>query len=168
MSGHLRNPSLSRVLTPEAEAGLVDLIAGHGQPADVIWTDAASRLSFLPAGAPPKMLHTNAILSSEAARSLFGRLRADFDTVIVDLSPLAPVVDTRASVHFIDAFVYVVEWGRTRTDVVTHVLGNAREVHDNVLGAVLNKADLSVLGRYERHQAPDYHRRYYARYGYTT
>jgi succinoglycan biosynthesis transport protein ExoP len=40
-------------------------------------------------------------------------------------------------------------------------------VYDNLLGVVLNKADLNVLRRYETHRVKYYYNRYYARYGYT-
>lgn len=163
----LRNPSLSRMLSPLAEGGLVDLINGRGAIDDLVWSEGASQLAFLPAGATPRLMHTNALLSSEGVRSVFDAARARYDYIIVDLAPLAPVVDTRTTVHFVDAYVYAVEWGRTRIDVVEDVLGKAREIHDSILGVVLNKADLSVLGRYERHQGQSYHRKYYSRYGYT-
>ena len=87
--------------------------------------------------------------------------------MIVDLSPLAPVVDVRAMTHLIDSFVFVVEWGRTKIDVAEHALRAAPGVHENLLGAVLNKADMNSLGRYEAYRGNYYYKRYYARYGYT-
>jgi succinoglycan biosynthesis transport protein ExoP len=42
-------------------------------------------------------------------RQLFDQLRASYDYIIVDLPPLAPLVDVRASSSFIDCFVLVVE-----------------------------------------------------------
>lgn len=164
----LRNSSLSRVLAPQAETGLVNLIQGQGALDKLIWTDATSNLCFLPAGAAPKLMHTNEMLGSERIRAFFTAARAHYDYIIVDLAPLAPVVDTRAAVHFIDSFIYAVEWGGTKIDVVEDVLGDAREVYDNVLGVVLNKADLKVLGRYERHRGQNYYRKYYSKYGYTS
>ena len=94
-------------------------------------------------------------------------LREAFDYVIVDLSPLAPVVDVRAMTHLVDSFVFVVEWGRTKIDVAEHALGAARGVYDNLLGVVLNKADMKMLSRHEGYRGHYYQNRYYARYGYT-
>jgi len=98
---------------------------------------------------------------------LFKILRENFDYVIVDLSPLAPVVDVRVMTSLIDSFVFVVEWGRTKIDVAEHALVNARGVYENLLGVVLNKADMSAFSRYESHRGNYYYNRYYARYGYT-
>jgi succinoglycan biosynthesis transport protein ExoP len=77
------------------------------------------------------------------------------------------VVDVRATSNFVDSYIFVIEWGRTKIDVVEHALGAARGVYDNLLGVVLNKADINVLSRYESYRGKYYHNRYYARYGYT-
>jgi succinoglycan biosynthesis transport protein ExoP len=100
-------------------------------------------------------------------RKLFENLRATYEYVIVDLSPLAPVVDVRAMTHLVDSFLFVVEWGRTKIDIVEHTLDAARGVYENLLGIVLNKADMDTIGRYEAHRGNYYYKRYYARYGYT-
>jgi len=157
----LRNPSLSRDLAPGAAAGLVEVAAGRTALNDAIWTDPATGLTFLPAGAEStKLLHPNEILASTAVKSFIDQLRGMFDYVIVDFPPLAPVVDTRTTTSFIDSYVYVVEWGKTKIDVVEHSLSNAREVYDRLLGVVLNKANMSVLGRYERYRTTYYYRKY--------
>jgi succinoglycan biosynthesis transport protein ExoP len=95
-------------------------------------------------------------------KQLFESLRSAYDYVIVDLPPLAPVVDVRATTNLIDSFVYVVEWGRTKIDVVWHNLANASGVYDRLLGVVLNKADTQVLGRYEGYHGNYYYNRYYS------
>lgn len=156
----LRNPSLSRSFSPGASAGLVEVAAGRTALNDAIWTDPTTGLTFLPAISSTKLLHPNEILASVAIKSLIDKLRGAFDYVIIDCSPLAPVVDTRTTANFIDSYVYVVEWGRTKIDVVEHSLSNAREVYDRLLGAVLNKADMSVLQRYERYRTTYYYRKY--------
>ncbi|MBI1203479.1 MAG: polysaccharide biosynthesis tyrosine autokinase [Rhodopseudomonas sp.] len=162
----LRNPSLSRSLAPEAR-GLIDVIAGKVTLTDAVWADRATNLSFLPSGATPKMMHTNEVIASAAMKSLFDHLRTVYDYVIVDLPPLAPVVDVRSTTNIIDSYVYVIEWGRTKIDVVEHNLSVASGVYDHMIGVVLNKADTEVLGRYEGYHSNYYHNKYYARYGYT-
>lgn len=162
----LRNPSLSRGLAPDAR-GLIDVLSGKSALQDVIWTDRSTNLEFMPSGATPKMLHTNEILASASVKRLFESLRSTYDYIVVDLPPLAPVVDVRATANIIDSFVYIVEWGRTKIDVVEHNLAMAPGVYDRLLGVVLNKADTNVLGRYEGYHGNYYYRKYYARYGYT-
>ena len=109
---------------------------------------------------------TSDILSSPQAEALFRELRNAYDYVIVDLSPLAPVVDVRGTSKFIDSYLLVLEWSRTKLDVVEHVLGAARHVHDNVMGAVLNKVNMKTMRRYDGYRGAYYGNRYYKRYGY--
>lgn len=162
----LRNPSISRSLAPDAR-GLIDVISGKLPLKDAIWTDRSTNLEFLPSGATPKMLHTNEILASATMKRLFEELRSVYDYVIVDLPPLAPVVDVRSTTNIIDSYIYIVEWGRTKIDVVEHNLSVAPGVYDRLLGVVLNKADTNILGRYEGYHGNYYHNKYFARYGYT-
>jgi succinoglycan biosynthesis transport protein ExoP len=163
----LRNPSLSRHLAPGAELGLVDVLAGRADLDSVLWHDPESGLTFLPVGSASKLMHTHEILGLDSTKKFFGDLRASYDYVIADFAPLAPVVDTRTSVNFVDSYLFVVEWGRTKIDIVEHSLSGAVEIYDRLLGVVLNKADMNVLGRYEQHRSNYYYKKYYSRYGYT-
>lgn len=162
----LRNPSLSRALLPNAQAGLVDVIAQKVRLEEVLSIDPTTGLSILPAGTTSKLLHTNEILASKAMHELISQLRAKFDYVVLDMPPMAPVVDVRVTSSFVDSYMFVVEWGRTKTDVVQHILRNAPEILDKLLGVVLNKADTKVLARYESYHGRYYYQKYYARYGY--
>jgi succinoglycan biosynthesis transport protein ExoP len=165
----LRNPSLSRRLTQEAPLGLVDLISGQRDFEEVVWRDEVSGLRILPVGGgEARLAHTSEIIGSPASKALFVSFREIFEYVIVDLSPLAPVVDTRTTSSFVDTYVYVVEWGRTRMDIVEHNLLGAPEVFNKVLGVLMNKADMKVLGRYEDYNRHSYYKSYYSRYLYNS
>jgi polysaccharide biosynthesis transport protein len=163
----LRNPSLTRALAPSAKTGILELISGKVSLNEAVWTDPTTKLVFVPAVVQSRLAHSSEILASDSMRKFFEGLRANYEYVIVDLSPLAPVVDVRAMTHLVDSFLFVVEWGRTKIDVVEHALGIARGVHENLLGVVLNKANMNSIGRYESYRGNYYYKRYYARYGYT-
>jgi succinoglycan biosynthesis transport protein ExoP len=83
------------------------------------------------------------------------------------LSPLAPVIDVRATVNLIDCYVFVIEWGKTKMEVVSHVLGSAKSVHHNILTAVLNRASVNLLARFDGSRKDYYKNKHYGRYGYT-
>lgn len=162
----LRNPSLTRMLASKAKRGLLEAISGQSL-GDLLWIERTTELALLPAVMPSRLPHSSQILASPAMKIVFDRLREAFDYIIVDLSPLAPIVDVRAMAHLVDSFVFVVEWGRTKIDVAEHALANAHSVYENLLGVVLNKADMDTFGRYESNRGSYYYNRYYARYGYT-
>ena len=146
----LRKSSLSKRLSPKATAGLIDVTTGRLDFDDAIWTDKSTGLAFLPTG--PNyidLLHPNAFLASTPTRVLIKKLSCDFDYVIVDLAPLSPIVDTRATANFIDSYFYIIEWGVTNIESVEYTLSNAKIISEKVLGVVLNKVDMKTLGRYQ-------------------
>jgi capsular exopolysaccharide synthesis family protein len=163
----LRNPSLTQALAPSAQAGLVEVISGKAPIEDVLWqSDPKTNLSFLPAVMKSRVAHTNEILASAATKRLFDELGKLYEYIIVDLSPLAPVVDVRTTTHFVDSYICVIEWGHTKIDVVKKALADAPGVYQNLIGTVLNKVNINKLGRYDAHRGKYYRNKHYARYGY--
>src|SRR5689334_17730503 len=148
----LRNPSLTREIAPRAKVGLIDVIGGKAKLEEAIWKDPSTKMAFLPVMTKFRVANSSEILSSAPLKKLFERLRESYDYIVVDLPPLAPIVDVRAATHLVDSFVFVVEWGRTKFDVVEHILGHAPGVYENLLGVVLNKVDMNIFGRYAAHR----------------
>jgi capsular exopolysaccharide synthesis family protein len=153
----LRHPSLSRALAPEASAGIVDVVAGRLALADAIWRDPATNMAFLPAGTKAGSPCAADVLTSDSAKSIFDTLQIEYDYVIVDLAPLVANVDVRATSGVIDSYILVIEWGATRIDAVQYALRNAPGVHANIVGAVLNKVDMTVMKRYDSYSADYYY-----------
>jgi succinoglycan biosynthesis transport protein ExoP len=168
IDGDLRNLTLSRALARGATSGILEVLAGQTDMQQTLYTDARSGLKFLPAVIDSRLAHTEEVLASKAFRSLLDRLRSDHDYIFVDLPPLAPVSDARATAGIIDSYIYIVEWGRTRINVVEHQLAAAPELYDRLLGIVLTKANLKILTRYEQYYGRNYYKYYDARYGYGT
>jgi succinoglycan biosynthesis transport protein ExoP len=145
----LRNPSLSRSIAPGASSGIVDLALGTVSLANAVWKDSSTGMAFLPAvltSAPPD---PTSILSSVQMRRAFDELRQQYQFIIVDLSPLVPVIDVYATTDFVDAFVLVIEWGRTKVDIVKRALRSVPPVSNSMIGAVLNKTDFKGLAAYD-------------------
>jgi polysaccharide biosynthesis transport protein len=166
VDGDLRNPSLTRVLAPSASSGIIEAVAGKQNVLETLWTDPSTMLEFVPIAMKNRLPHTNEIMASDAMKGVFATLRNMYDYVIVDLPPLAPVVDVRSTAHLIDSFVFVVEWGSTKIDVITHGLRRSHVIQDRILGVVLNKVNMATLGRLESNRGNYYYNKYYSRYGY--
>jgi succinoglycan biosynthesis transport protein ExoP len=160
----LRNPSLTQKLTPNATAGFVDTLAGLVPVERATWQDSSTDMVFLPGVLKAPLAHANQFLGCNQTKILFDGLRVQYDYIVVDFSPLAPVVDVRWTAELVDAYVLVIEWGKTTLEAVKHALGTAPLVREKIVGAVLNKADVSRLGRYEKFLG-DYYKTRYAQYG---
>ena len=98
----LRNPSLSGRLASPAKLGLLDLVLGRATINEVVWTDPSTRLSFLPTVVDARLAHSSEILGSPAMHKLIQDLKHQYDRVVIDLSPLAPIVDVRATKKIIE------------------------------------------------------------------
>ncbi len=145
----LRNPSLTRSVAPTATSGIFELAFGRASLEQVVWKDPSTQMAFIPAipnAGPPD---PPSVLSSAELSRVFDELRKKYQYVIVDLSPLAPVIDVCATTELVDAYVLVIECGRTTADVVQRALRAVPPVSESVLGAVLNKADIKVLAAYD-------------------
>jgi succinoglycan biosynthesis transport protein ExoP len=158
---------LSRAIAPDAKAGILEVLSGKVSLDEALCKDVFLSLAFLPVFSEARIADSSDHLSSIAMRTLFDRLRSSYDYVIVDLPPLAPLADVRATTHLVDSYLLVAEWGSTSTAIVQHALSRAPHVYDKVIGAVLNKVDLKALGLYDGNRAGYYHNKAYARYGYT-
>jgi succinoglycan biosynthesis transport protein ExoP len=168
----LRNPQLSRKLAPNVKFGLLNIIAGDESIEQAVITDASTGLAFLPAGLSSKDqaqfkhgVHSNERLGSEAVRKVFEQLRERYEYVIVDLSPIAPVVDVRSTARFIDLYVFAVAWGSTRVGLVAHALKQANGICAKLICVVLNKTPLTALGQYQGHLKEYYNSKEFKRYG---
>jgi succinoglycan biosynthesis transport protein ExoP len=151
----VRHSSISRSLAPDASTGLLDVIAGTVDLADAVWTDEATQLEFLPVG--QSVANATEFLACRAAKSLFDTLQIKYDYVIVDLAPLVASMDVRATSGFIDSYLLVVAWGSTKVDAVQYALRHAPNVHANMVGVVLNKVDMAVMGSYDSYGANYYY-----------
>ena len=163
----LRNPSLSRHLAPRATIGLLEVLSGNASLDDAICRDLVTNLAFMPAVLKSPLANSSELLASDAMKNLFEQLREQFDYIVVDLSPLVPIVDVRSALSFVDAYVLIIEWGTTSIDTVQRAVHSARAVSDKVIGVVLNKVDFKSLGRFDGEPGKYYYKnKLYARYGH--
>jgi succinoglycan biosynthesis transport protein ExoP len=152
----LRNPSLTRHFAPQSTGSLLEVVTGRANLTEVVWVDPETGLIFLPAPLSTPIAHTSELLSSDRMGRFLDDARELFDLVIVDLPPIAPIVDVRASSMMMDSFVLVIEWGRTSQELVQEALHSAPLVTEKLLGTVLNKADPAMLKTFEAYKGRHY------------
>jgi succinoglycan biosynthesis transport protein ExoP len=163
----LRNPSLSRKFAPKAEHGFLDVIVGSVPLDDAAWRELSTNLTFLPVATKTRIENSSEILAAAATKRFFEDLQSNYDYVIIDLSPLMPIVDTRTTTRFVDSYVCVTEWGCTKIGAVKCAFKEAPNVYENLLGVVLNKANIDRLSTYDPVGGNYYRNKYYAQYGMT-
>lgn len=166
IDGDIRNPSLTARLAPSARAGLIDVVLGRVDWTEAVWIDPQTNLHFLPCVVSSRFSNSSDVLASPQMERLFQHLREHYDRIVLDLSPLAPVIDVRATGALADSYVLVIEWAKAKVDILERVLSETPIVRERLLGAVLNKVNMAVMTRYDIYSAGYYRNRYYKRYGY--
>ncbi len=160
----LRNPGLTRRSAPEAEAGIVQAVLEGTRLSDLLLHERDSKLALLPAVLQRRIPHASEFLASPGMRSVLKQAEDAFEWIVLDLPPLGPVVDARAIASRVDAFVLVVEWGRTSRKLVRMTLQAEHQLREKCLGVVFNKVNLKKLKLYEAYGSKSYYSGEYSNY----
>jgi succinoglycan biosynthesis transport protein ExoP len=139
IDGDLRRAGLTRSLARHADQGILEAIRGERTLGDLLLLEPDSGLFFLPAVITQRLHHPGEVLASLGMRSLLSQASKEFEYVIVDLPAVDPVVDVPTAASIFDAFVLIVEWGRTPRVMVQSILASHKLLYDRCLGVVFNK-----------------------------
>jgi succinoglycan biosynthesis transport protein ExoP len=145
----VRNPSMTRALGYINAPGLLNMVAEKSNFDDLVITDSNFGFNFLPSATQTKPSNSSDVLNSPAMKEMLKLASKDYDYVLVDLPPILPVVDVKAVAHLFEAFVLVVEWGSTSTNEILKAVNSSSVLSERLLGVVLNKADETVMRRFE-------------------
>ena len=104
-----------------------------------------SGVYVLPCVSPARIPNSAELLGAPQMGQLLAVARKSYDCVIIEIAPVMSVVDVKLIERFVDQFVFVVEWGGTKRDVVLDALSDAEIIRDRIAGIVLNKADPVAL-----------------------
>lgn len=160
----LRNPGLTRSLNARFEFGLIEALV-EGKPwRSALMKNDARNFYFLPAVTRGQFTHSDQLLSSVAMRNFLEDAKTEFTYIVVDLPPIGPVIDAVAFAPLIDALVLVVEWGKTPRKLVRSILAAEPVIHDKLLGVVINKVDMSQLGKFGAFGSSEKHLHRYSSY----
>jgi Mrp family chromosome partitioning ATPase len=97
------------------------------------------------------------LLGSERFIELIERLREQFDWVVLDSPPVLAVTDPCILARLASGVLFVVECGQTSRDVACAAVERLDAAGANLVGAMLNRAE---LGRNGESYLPYYHRDY--------
>ena len=146
VDGDLRRPRLAKYLDLVGSVGFSAVISGGASLDDVLQKTKFPQLTVLTAGTIPP--NPSELLGSLAAKKMFGDLRAKFDYVIVDSSPLLAVTDGAILAAQADGAIIAVRAGKTKREQLAHAIGMLRDVDAKVLGAVLTMLPTRGSGSY--------------------
>ena len=155
---HLRK--LTAALAPDAKEGFIDALEDPSRLSEFVVRRPRSGLDVLPCASPVRIPNAAELLGSPEMSQMLNAARSSYDYIIIEIAPIMSVVDLKTIERFIDAFVFVVEWGQTKRSLVLDALVEADVIRDRLVGMVLNKADPVALRNMESYKG-DKFRHYY-------
>jgi polysaccharide biosynthesis transport protein len=141
----LRHQSTSDVFGKKPP-GLSELLRGAAELVDVIDIDPVTDACVIPAGSI--VPNPADLLMSQRMHDLIAQLRDQYDYIVMDASPLLPVVDALALATMVDKILVVVEWSHTPRASISEAFKVLRPEAHRIAGIVLNKVDLTQLWGY--------------------
>jgi succinoglycan biosynthesis transport protein ExoP len=148
IDGDIRRPSIGNVLGRQHEKGigLVQCIRGEAQMHEAIIKDDITSLHILLPGStvtnPPD------ILSSVAMQNLLAAARQSYDLVLIDSSPVLPVIDARLLSRLCDTTVFFIRWEETPKDAAQEAVRLLLSFDATIAGVALSITDRKRQTRY--------------------
>lgn len=134
VDGDMRRPMLHKYLDLVGPVGFSTVLSGRTSLSEALQKTRFPGLTVLTSGAVPP--NPSELLGSLSARKLLSDLRAEFDYVIVDSTPLLAVTDAAILAAGADGVLIMARFGQTKRDQLTHAVGNLADVGAPLLGAV--------------------------------
>ena len=154
----VRQPSLAQLLRAGGKSGLVDCLLGHAELDAVIRIDDLTGAAYIPAGSAEA--NAAGLFTGETMRTVIGRLRAEYDLVLLDAPPALAITDARLLGRLADATLLCVRWRRTPGAAVQNALALLEEAQAEVAGIALTRVDTRAHLRSGFTDSEVYHPRY--------
>ena len=134
VDGDMRRPRVAEYLDLIGSVGFSTVLAGRASLDEVLQKTRFPGLTALTSGPIPP--NPSELLGSMAAQKVLSELRARFDYVIVDSSPLLPVTDAAILAADSDGVLIIARFAKTKRDQLAHAVGNLKNVGARTLGAI--------------------------------
>ena len=153
----LHHPSLTERVAPDAKVGLKEALAEPKDLSKFVIRKERLNLDVLPCPISDRVPNAAELLGTAEMGQLVDTAREAYDLVIIEVPPMAAVVDYKMIARHCDRFVFVVEWGKTSQRMVLECLNDASAFLDRIVCIVLNKVDPSSLRSIERYKGERFH-----------
>ncbi|MEH3138888.1 MAG: polysaccharide biosynthesis tyrosine autokinase [Mycobacterium kyogaense] len=134
VDGDMRRPALHKYLDLVGAVGFSTVLSASTSLDDALQETRFSGLTVLTAGSVPP--NPSELLGSVSARKLLSELRARFDFVIVDSTPLLAVTDAAILAAGADGVLIMARFGHTKREQLAHAVESLAGVGAPLLGAV--------------------------------
>jgi capsular exopolysaccharide synthesis family protein len=138
----MRRPGVHRNFGLDNRCGLSELLSGQAHLTQAVQRLAAPDLWIMSAGSTPH--NPSELLASGRMEALLGQVQnGPFDWVIVDTPPVLAVTDASILTQWVSGVAFVVGSEMTRRRLAERAIETLAAGRPRILGAVLNRVDVS-------------------------
>jgi len=136
MDCDMRRPRVHRIFRCSNDVGITTALLDLNTLPESIRETEVGNLSVITTGPLPP--NPAELLHSEAFEKLLALLRDQFDNIVIDSPPVAPVTDATVLSTKVDGTVLVTRAFKTRRDVARRAARTLQDVSGRLVGTVLN------------------------------
>jgi polysaccharide biosynthesis transport protein len=153
IDGDHRRGALMQNGATASKLGLTDVLAGRVTPAEVIQTDLATKVDFIPAG--NAMSGPFGIDDIARLRNVISTLKQSYSLIVIDSPPLLAMTDGLVHGSVADQTIFVFRWQQTSRKAVTASVHRLQAYGARVSGIVVSMVDQNSTQAF----GDDYNRR---------
>jgi capsular exopolysaccharide synthesis family protein len=145
---------VGRLKMDKAVIGLSQYLSGMNTLEEVLYKTNIDNLDIIFTGPTPP--NPSDLLGSQVFENLIKSQRELYDYIIIDTPPLGVVIDSANVSEFCDGAVLVIQTNTISYKFAQRVVKQLEKGKCRVLGAILNKVDISHNGYYGKHYGKYY------------
>ena len=130
-----------KIFNASAEQGLSSCIAMGLDLVDIVQKTAYDNLFIAPSGVIPP--NPSELLMSERFKNILEAAKKEFDYILIDAPPVAPVTDAIVISNYTDGVLLLVSYNKVSPKAANRVKRQLEIAGANILGIVLNKAGVN-------------------------
>ena len=146
--------------------GLTNILAGQCGIEEAITETDVEDFHMIFAGPVPP--NPSELLSGKRFEKMIESLKADYDMILIDTSPIGSVIDAAVVARRCDGIILVLKAGAVSYRYARKVKAQLETSETPLLGVVLNQVNLSgkgIYGKYYGRYYGKYYGNYYGNYG---
>lgn len=155
----LRMPNVAKSLSINNKTGLVSCIHGESSLEDSIQKDVFPNLDIITSGGQTR--NPLPIINSDMFQDLLKTLGQQYDKIIIDTPPIAPVSDALNMTQYVDGVIYAMKFNLVKKRTARQAIKRLLDTNVTVFGAVLNDIQARGAGYY---LYTDYYDKSFSRY----
>lgn len=145
---------IGRYKVNQSIKGLSHLLSGISKLEEVLYPTNIKNLHTIFSGTVPP--NPAELLNNSKFQLLIKVIRESYDYVIVDTPPLGNVIDSAIVAQQCDGAVFVVSANTVSYKFIQNTINQLKKTKCKILGAVLNKVDMSDNGYYGKYYGKYY------------